>query len=345
MTIPLTDPFSFSRAAVDKAGPDFIAMNRDSQGLVDTYRIIDNWRSSHNYPLNIFQDGLRKRAKPIYKDCIIAQRTKRFSSILSKLRRFKTMRLSMMQDIGGCRAIMANVKQVEKLVQNCKTSDIKHKLQHEDDYIFKPKPSGYRGVHLIYRYNGRKTVYNGLKIELQIRSDIQHAWATAVETVGMFTQQALKSSQGEKDWLRFFALMGAACAVMENTNLVPDTPTDITVLKAELNGYFQQLDVENHLHTYGTALQELEDYEADADAHYYLLTLDPLTKKLDIVGYKAEDIKKASEDYLTKEKSIQGTGKDAVLVSVDSIAALRKAYPNYFLDTNMFIELAKKAIQ
>jgi hypothetical protein len=69
-----------------------------------------------------------------------------------------------------------------------------------------PQKSGYRGIHLVYRYNGRKTEYNGLKIEIQIRTVIQHAWATAVETVGMFTQQALKSSQGEQDWLRYFAL-------------------------------------------------------------------------------------------------------------------------------------------
>ena len=44
-------------------------------------------------------------------------------------------------------------------------------------------PSGYRGVHLIYRYNSdRKTEYNTLLIEMQLRSQLQHAWATAVET-------------------------------------------------------------------------------------------------------------------------------------------------------------------
>jgi RelA/SpoT family protein len=331
----------FSKGQVDKAGTVFF-LTPPVDKIMEAVGIIDNWRSAHNYPLNIFQDGLRKRAKPIFKECIIAQRIKRLSSIVAKLVRFKTMRLSMMQDIGGCRAVMANVKQVEKLVNNYKSSDIKHKLQQEDDYIKNPKPSGYRSVHLIYRYNGRKTQYNGLKIEIQIRTDIQHAWATAVETVGTFTKQALKSSQGEKDWLRYFALMGAAFAKMEKTNPVPDTPTDDAILKSELAGYFKKLDVENHLHAYGSALQELENYRLDA--HYFLLTLDPSTKKLEVVGYSFEDLKKASDDYLAVEKSIEGSSKDAVLVSVDSISALRKAYPNYFLDTNAFITLAKAVI-
>ncbi len=330
----------FSKAKVDKAGTDLFSEDLFYSG--NSLEIIDNWRSAHNYPLNILQDGLRKRAKPIYNDCIISQRIKRLSSITAKLRRFQSMRLSVMQDIGGCRAVLISVKQVEKLVQNYKKSDIKHKLQQEDDYIKNPKPSGYRGVHLIYRYNGRKSEYNGLKIEIQIRSLFQHAWATAVETVGMFIQQALKSSQGHQDWLRFFALMGTAIAKREKSNPVPGTPTEDSLLKSELIEYSKKLDVENHLHAYGEALQELEKLQDDA--HYFLLTLDPSTKKLEIVGYSDKELQKASDAYLTVEKQIKGSSKDAVLVSVDSIATLRKAYPNYFLDTKMFADLVKEAI-
>jgi hypothetical protein len=45
----------------------------------------------------------------------------------------------------------------------------------------------------------------------------------------------------------------------------------------------------------------------------------------------------ASSDYITLEKRI-GEGKDAVLVSADSIEALRLAFPNYYLDTNLFLK-------
>jgi ppGpp synthetase/RelA/SpoT-type nucleotidyltranferase len=147
---------------------------------------------------------------------LVAQRVKRLSSIVAKMRRFQGLRLSQMQDIGGCRAVLSSVAEVRNAVKSFKTSSIRHELAREDDYIANPKDSGYRGVHLIYKYvSDRSETYNGLKIEVQIRSQLQHAWATAVETVGTFIQQALKSSQGEDEWLRFFCLMGSAIALRE----------------------------------------------------------------------------------------------------------------------------------
>jgi hypothetical protein len=34
-----------------------------------------------------------------------------------------------------------------------------------------------------------------------------------------------------------------------------------------------------------------------------------------------------------------------VLVSVDSVASLRRAYPNYFADTHMFLEIVSEALR
>ncbi len=45
-----------------------------------------------------------------------------------------------------------------------------------------------------------------LLIELQLRTRLQHEWATAVETMGTFLQSSLKSSQGPEEWLDFFSL-------------------------------------------------------------------------------------------------------------------------------------------
>jgi hypothetical protein len=340
----------YSRSAVDRAGAHLI--DDSEEALMDfdenerAFSVISNWRSSHYFPLNTFQNGLRSRSKAVAGDSIVAQRIKRLSSISAKLRRFPTMRLSMMQDIGGCRSIVRNVAQVRKIVANYEKSDIKHKVFQTDDYIDKPKESGYRGVHLIFKYfSDKNETYNGLKIEVQVRSNLQHAWATAVETTGTFIGQALKSSQGEADWLRFFCLMGSAIAIRENTNPVPDTPTSRYKLRTELRRYAKLLDVESHLRTYGEAIQALESFESDA--HYYLLELDPASKQIKIKGFKNTELDQASSDYLSAEKSIKDggmTGRDAVLVSVDSIVALRRAYPNYFLDTHLFIDAVKQAI-
>jgi len=228
-----------------------------------------------------------------------------------------------------------------------KHSDLKHTLVHEDDYISSPKQSGYRSHHLIYRYySDRSEVYNGLKVEIQIRSVIQHAWATAVETVGTFIQQALKSSQGEKDWLRFFALFGSYLASREGTPPVPNTPSNQRELRDELRHYAESLDVENHLIAYATALGAPELAGASKDAHYFLLELDAPARRVKVTGYKMDELQKASNDYLASERAIiEGKSElDAVLVSVESVKALKQAYPNYFLDTHRFITQLRRAI-
>ena len=68
----------------------------------------------------------------------------------------------------------------------------------------------------MYKYRGEKEQYKDFFVELQIRSKIQHAWATAVEIVDTFTKQALKASHGHKDWMDFFRYTSAEFALMED---------------------------------------------------------------------------------------------------------------------------------
>jgi hypothetical protein len=107
------------------------------------------------------------------------------------------------------------------------------------------------------------------------------------------------------------------------------------------------LDVENHLSVYADALGEPDRVGTQKGAHYFLLELDPWRKRVKVTGYKSHELARASLDYLEAERSSAiGTGKrDVVLVSVDSFAALKRAYPNYFLDTHRFIQAVKLAIK
>jgi ppGpp synthetase/RelA/SpoT-type nucleotidyltranferase len=334
----------YSVADIDAAGAGLVRRKYTALELDNILTVINNWRASHSFPLNTFQCTLRRKARQIDSNALIAQRLKRLSSIYEKLRRMRRLTMSEMQDIAGCRAIVTSVEHVTSLARLYKEGDIKHKLDHEDDYIKNPKPSGYRGIHLIYRYfSDRKETYNGQKIEMQLRSRPQHAWATAVETVAIFTKQALKTSQGQQEWLRFFALMSADIAIRERSEPVPDTPTDKSILKKELREHVSHLDVEQRLHAFGTAVHATET--ASADAHYFLLRLDPSTKQLSIKGYAFGERDRASSEYLETERAVRESGADAVLVSVESLEALRRAYPNYFLDTDVFIGMVKKAIE
>jgi Region found in RelA / SpoT proteins len=259
------------------------------------------------------------------------------------------MKLTQMQDIGGCRAVVTSVDALNDLVARYDQSRIKHKRATCDDYIAKPRRSGYRGVHLVYRYrsdNDSKMIYNDLKIELQLRSQFQHAWATAVETVGTFIGQALKSSIGQGQWLRFFQLMGTAIAIRERTPAVPETPGSAAPLIEELLYYVNLLNVGPTLSTFANALRTLTQPSAEQEkAYYYLLRLDANSSQLTVSGFRKNQSEEASEAYLNVEKSVKTTpGLDAVLVSVDSIAALERAYPNYFADTRIFAELMNQAL-
>jgi hypothetical protein len=92
----------YTKNQVDKAWSEFISPDDVFNPAFTSYEaleIINNWRSSHSFPLNTFTVGLKRRAKESDQDALVAQRIKRLSSIAAKLRRFPTMQLSQMQDM------------------------------------------------------------------------------------------------------------------------------------------------------------------------------------------------------------------------------------------------------
>ncbi len=331
----------YSRPDVNRAGNVLISKSASQEEIDKALIIINNWRASHYTPLNTFQKRLRTTANKINTESLIAQRIKRLASIKLKLERYSDMKLSQIQDIGGCRAIMKNVSEVDRLVDIYlnHSSGLKHELSKPQDYIANPKTSGYRGVHLIYKYRSDKTSnFDDLKIEIQIRTLIQHAWATAVETVGTFIGQSLKSSQGEEDWLLFFTLMSSAMAISEGKPTVPNTPDNLNDLIPEIIRLEKKLGVEGHLNAFRNSMTILADQSHTKDAHYYLLELDPDERRVIIKSYTQTQLPTASLDYLTIEKRIKDGNRNAVLVSADSVEALKLAYPNYYLDTELFLQ-------
>lgn len=337
---------AYSRGRVNDAGATYVDPKAPPDTRAIALAVINNWRSSHSFPLNTLQVSLRRVAADRDDDPTVAQRIKRLPSIRHKLERMTHMKLARMQDIGGARAVVSAVSVVDKVVAYYKhESQIKHRLIREDQYIADPKPSGYRGVHLVYAYySDRKPTYNDLRIELQIRTRLQHAWATAVETVGTFTQQALKSSQGRQDWLRFFALMSSALARREGTTLVPGTATDPEKLVRELRDYVAKLDVVPRLDSYRAVVQYAEKQLDEMKGHTFLLELDTQALELNVRSY--EDRMIAADEYSAIEREIEGDPtKDAVLVTVESLATLRRAFPNYFLDTTAFLDAVNEAIE
>ena len=207
---------------------------------------------------------------------IVAQRLKRTPSTVAKLRRFTSMKLSRMQDIGGARAVLPTVSEVDDLRDRYRQQDrrSKHAFVAEKDYIRQPKSSGYRGVHLVYRYGSSENpAYNGLQVEIQLRTRLQHAWATAVEKVGAFLGQSLKSSEGSQSWLRFFELAGSIFAREEGSPAAPNVPIDVAMLLAETRTAARKSRVAKRLGAFSSTLDVVGVQYVPARG-YVLLVLD-----------------------------------------------------------------------
>lgn len=355
-----------SRTKVDLAGDVLICddPNLAVEKLDEAFEVIDNWRSSHSWPLQCIRVTLNNRAKKMSKKSLVAQRLKRLESIEAKLRRFgkpradgkpSRMKLSQMQDIGGCRAVVPSPWHLARLVKVYDRDFAEaHKRPRPDrslcyekyDYIKTPKPDGYRGVHFVYKYQSGRAAHaphQNLRIEVQLRTGLQHAWATAVETAGIFTKQALKSNVGSENWLRFFALMGSAIAMRERRPLVPGLPTSKGTLVGELKQLATSLDVRNILTGYRFAVERLTGPKRYKQK-LFLLVLDPERHFLDTFPYNDDQLKEATDRYLEVEKANRETRRQAVLVRVSSFDDLRAAYPNFYGDTDTFLGALDAAI-
>jgi putative GTP pyrophosphokinase len=332
--------FLYTKGAVNRAGKALVAPL--SEEKIEAKKILDNWRACHVAPLNSFQRSLRLKLNKLDDDALVSQRLKRTPSILSKLERNPNMQLARMQDIGGIRVVAKNMQKVREIKDAYKNgTNIFTLVSGGKDYINYPKDSGYRSVHMIFKCK------NGFSIELQIRTIVQHAWATAIETMGTFLDHSLKSSEGPEEWLNFFSLASSAFAVLESTPRAPEhdqysAKELFELLLAKEN----EFDVLNKLAGFRVAAKHITDDKKKG--HYHLVTLNLDTKMANIQSYAPKNIEAANADYSAKEELVNnGENIQVVLVSSESITSLKKAYPSYFLDAQLFakqIEVVKKSL-
>jgi GTP pyrophosphokinase len=108
------------------------------------------------------------------------------TSISEKLRR-ESIRLTQMQDIAGCRLLVSDVADQERVVEALS--------RLFDDVTIvdrRERPSyGYRAVHLI------ATSYRKV-IEIQVRTSLQHLWAELSEKFSDVVDPAIKYGGGEE---------------------------------------------------------------------------------------------------------------------------------------------------
>lgn len=343
-------PPEVSRAKVNWAGRVLVQGDTDSQEYTEALRIVNQWRLAHLYPINTFQSRLRKVTRG-FSEVIVAQRLKRMPTIVDKLKRYDGMRLARMQDIGGVRAIVKDMSVVEKVVMQYENSKrFAHILKNKKDYIAQPKQDGYRGVHLVYQYNNtlarntRAAAYQGLLLEVQVRTQEQHIWSTAVETMGTILRQPFKTRGGRRDWQEFFALMSSAIAIVEEQPVLAQhhslSPRELYSLIVEKAEKIHALDL---MTGYNLAARVVQDKRL---GYYTIIELDMQERQVNITGYPKSRYREASLAYADLEARTENdTTKDVVMVSAGEIRTLKKAYPNYFLDIDKFAARLKAIIE
>ncbi|MGR8930214.1 MAG: RelA/SpoT domain-containing protein, partial [Gammaproteobacteria bacterium] len=145
----------YSKSQIEKAGRN-IRYGCIGDERKDAILKIQNFREHHLYPLMIVKNHIYQATKKVAKGGIVARRLKMLTTIIDKLERptldgksENAIQITRMQDIGGCRAIVSDLKQLKALHERLKKSRSVHQIIRTNDYL-NPKESGYSGIHLIY---------------------------------------------------------------------------------------------------------------------------------------------------------------------------------------------------
>lgn len=334
-----------SKKQVKRAGELLVLDPKNREAM----QVLSKWRSLHAYPINTFQALLRKHIDKLHlKNATIAQRLKRTPSIIAKIQRFDSMNLARMQDIGGIRVIIKNVSDVYRLHNSLIAGKHRHKpLLPPKDYIKEPKADGYRSLHQVFKYKATAhSDSDGLNIELQIRTQLQHYWATAVETLGLVEKSSFKTGQGSQDYRHFFVLASVLFAYEEKQACIDDfANTPIQQIAHEFIELEQKLQAFKKLQEIMITAKHIDAIN-NQKAYYYLMQLDTQAGLLNLIPFNKNQLEIAENYYKLQElENVDKPDIELVLMSVSNFKDIKKAYPNYFLDSKAFIERLNKICQ
>lgn len=218
-----------SKTQIRKAGAflrDFRASGREMKdleeeeigALSEALDMVADYRSSFSQPLL----SVRMSVSSFTRTCgygdsaLVAQRLKRLPRIISKLDRIRTMNITTMGDIGGCRVIVPSAEAsavMKKHIQK-QWGDT---IRDVKDYVSDPKEDGYRAVHF-------EVIRNDRRIEVQLRTARQHRWADTVERISRRVGVELKWGQQDEHpkVAKFLRDWSQALAIVDSGEHVPD---------------------------------------------------------------------------------------------------------------------------
>lgn len=325
-----------SKTRVTNAGKS-IAKNIAS---TEDWNVFENWRNSHSYILNKFRSTLSRNIDERKKKRIlVVQRLKRLNTIVDKLKTGRAKDLATMHDLAGCRIIFKTLKELDEYRNRIHKSRFKHvRIDGEKyNYITNPKSTGYRGIHDVFRYNvasesGGK--FNGLLIEIQYRTEVQHAWATAVEISDLINKTRVKFDSGaDPKRERLFVLASEYLARTQEN--VKGALADIT--DEELIEELRELESETHIiRSLRTAHKQKVIVPKSRN-----IVLHFSSDTLNASGFRSSSLALLKRAELEKDFPQD----DVVYVRGSSSDHISSAFRNYFRDAKIFVKLMGAAFR
>jgi len=157
-------------------------------------------------------------------------------SLVEKLHR-ESIRLTQVQDIAGCRLVVADVAAQEQAVASLRAT-----FPAASVIDRRAQPSyGYRAVHLIARMSGKL-------VEIQVRTSLQHLWAELSEKLSDVVDPAIKYGGGPDD------LRAMLAKASETVARIEETETELATSKAMV----ARLPAQDMREQYAHTLRELQ---------------------------------------------------------------------------------------
>jgi (p)ppGpp synthase/HD superfamily hydrolase len=227
---------------------------RKNQGTEEDLRKLDEFRVSFEPAYQkVFHEltsmGLNPGGRP----------QKTTQSIVAKLERERT-RLSRMQDIAGCRVEVENLTEQDRVVDELKT-----KFPSANVLDRRAKPShGYRAVHLV-------VTIDRCPVEIQVRTSLQHSWASAAEKLSDVYHPQIKYGRGPEEIQRFLTEISDIVANIENQEvrcaklhpLIENGPTIEDLAPAIIEQYDEGAHIVEQIKKHGGLKPYFEKMEAD----------------------------------------------------------------------------------